>query len=149
MILGAVLAFGGGLLGFFIQWWWNRNIQRKVVLEFLQELLRAYDRVAPRIVETYEKSGVLWNDLLNQVSNDLALYERNCEHSILLPDLSIRAAVWDWFSSLRTVVNMSLGLNSMLLTNPGNQWAKEEVKKQVERIKELRAEAQRLLEKLR
>jgi hypothetical protein len=44
VILGAVLAFGGGLLGFFIQWWWNRNIQRKVVLEFLQELLRAYPR---------------------------------------------------------------------------------------------------------
>lgn len=74
VILGAILVFGGGLLGFFIQWWWNRKIQRKIVLEFLQELLRAFDRVAPRIVETCEKSGVLWNDLLNQVSSDLAVY---------------------------------------------------------------------------
>lgn len=148
LLLGSVLGFGGGLVAFFIQWWWNRSIQRQVVLDFLQELLRAFDRASPRIVETYEKSGVLWNDLLNQVASDLTLYERNREYSIVLRDLSLRAAIWDWFSQLRTVVNYSLGLNSLLFKEPNNQWAKEEVKKQVDRIRELRTEAQRLLERL-
>jgi ABC-type multidrug transport system fused ATPase/permease subunit len=148
VVLGAVLAFGGGLLGFFIQWWWNRRIQRKVVVDFLQELFRAFDRLAPRVVEAYEKSGVLWNDLLNQVANDLVMYERNREHSIILSDRSLRGDVWEWFSKARTVVHMSLGLNAMLNAAPGHQWATNEVKKQVEKIKELRAEAQRLVERL-
>lgn len=148
VVLGAVLAFGGGLLAFFIQWWWNRRIQRKVVCEFLQELFRAFDRVAPRIVETYEKSGILWNDLLNQVSNDLNLYERNREHAIVIKDLTLRAQTWDWFSKLRTVINMSLGLNALLATRLGDQWATDEIKKQIERIKDLRGDAQKLLERL-
>ncbi len=148
LVLGSVLGFGGGLLAFFIQWWWNRGIQRKAVHDFLRELLRAFDRVAPRIEETYQKSGVLWNDLLNQVSNDLALYERNREHAIVIKDLTLRAELWDWFSKLRTVIHMSLGLNAMLSTRPGDQWATEEIKKQVDRLKELKVEAQRLLERL-
>lgn len=41
-----------------------------------------------------------------------------------------------------------LGLNAMLSSRPGDQWATEEVKKQVDRIKELKGEAQRLLERL-
>lgn len=148
VVFGAGLAFSGGLLAFFIQWWWNRKIQRKVVHDFLRELLRAFDRVAPRIVETYQKSGILWNDLLNQVSNDLALYERNREYAIVIKDLTIRAELWDWFSKLRTVIHMSLGLNAMLITRPGDPWATGEVKKQVDQIKELKVEAQRLLERL-
>lgn len=107
VVLGAGLAFGGGLLAFFIQWWWNRRIQRKAVHDFLRELLRAFDRVSPRIVEAFEKSGVLWNDLLNHVASDLVLYERNREHTIVIKDLTLRAEVWDWFSKLRTVIHMS------------------------------------------
>lgn len=92
---------------------------------------------------------MLWNDLLKQVSNDLNLYERNREHSIMIKDLNLRAETWDWFSKLRTVINMSLGLNAILGTQPDNTWARDEVRKQVGRIKELRVEAQQLLAKLK
>lgn len=149
LILGSILGFGGGLAAFFIQWWWNERSRQKVLMDFLKEIFRAFERVSPRIIETYEKSGVLWNDLLNQVASDLALYERNKEHSIVLKDISLRAEIWDYFSQLRTVVNVSLGLNAILNRDPENPWAKEDVKKQVERIKELKTEAHRLMGKLK
>lgn len=148
IILGAILAFSGGLVAFFIQSWWNKRVQRKVVHDFLLELIRDFERVSPRIIETYEKSGILWNDLLNQLNDDLALYERNREHSILLQDLELRAAVWEWFSRLRTFVNMTMGLNNMIGVNPNNQWAKEEIKKQVDKIKSLKTDSTQLANQL-
>jgi hypothetical protein len=148
IILGSILAFGGGLGGFFIQWWWNRRNQRRIVYEFLKELLRVFNRTNPRIIETYEKSGILWNDLLNQVLNDLAVYERNKEHTIIIEDFTLRAKIWDFFSNIRTVISMCLGLNNILLNQPDNLWAKDQVQTQVLKIKELGNEAQILLNKL-
>ncbi len=148
IVLGSILAFLGGVVAFFVQWFWNRKVQRAIVSDFLKELLRAFDRVCPRIFETFEKSGILWNDLLTQISNDLALYERNREHSIVLKDLSLRAELWDWFSRLRTVISMSVGLNALISNNRNTQWAHGQIKEQVEALKELRVEAQRLLQKL-
>ena len=70
IVLGSALAFGGGLVAFFIEWWWNQKIQRRIVSDFLKELLRSFDRICPRMVETYEKSGVLWNDFGNYQRSD-------------------------------------------------------------------------------
>jgi len=148
LILGSVLAFLGGLVAFFIQGWWNKRIQRKVVHDFLLELVRNFERVSPRVIETYEKSGILWNDLLNQIGDDLALYERNREHSILIVNHELRATVWDWFSRLRTIVNMCYGLNNMIAANPNNQWAKDEIKNQVSKIKTLKGDAVQLATRL-
>jgi hypothetical protein len=148
IILGAILAFGGGLSGFFIQWWWNRRNQKRIVYEFLKELLRVFNRTSPRIIETYEKSGILWNDLLNQVLNDLATYERNKEHTIVIEDFALRAKIWDLFSNIRSVTSMCLGLNNILLHQSDNTWAKDQVQNQVLKIKELATEAQILLNKL-
>lgn len=148
LVLGAFLSFAGGLIAFFVQSYWNKKQQERIVLEFLSELLRAFDRIAPRIVETFEKSGTLWNDLLNQVNNDLMVYERNKEHAVIINDKALRAEVWDWFSKLRTDINYSLGLNNMIAANPNNAWARDEVRKQPEKINKARETAQTLLKKL-
>lgn len=147
IILGSILAFAGGVAGFFIQWWWTRRNQKRIVYELLKELLKVFIRTSLKIAETYEMSGILWSDLLNQVINDLAIYERNKEYTILIEN-KLRAIIWDFFSSIRTVINMCLGLNNILLHQPNNQWALNEVKTQIGKIKELANEAKMLLTKI-
>lgn len=151
VVLGSILAFSGGLVAFFIQWWWNQCKQRTIVITFIKEILRDYDRICPRIIETFEKSGTLWNDLLHQVADSLSLYERNKEHTIALKDGALRAEVWDWFSKTRTIVNNFYALNSMIsnLNNPQlAEWARNEIKQKVPQLGELRKEAKTLIEKL-
>jgi hypothetical protein len=79
----------------------------------------------------------------------LTIYERNKEHTIKINDFTLRAKIWDFFSNIRTVISMSLGLNYILLNQPDNVWAKDQVQRQVNKIKELASDAQALLEKLR
>ena len=101
-----------------------------------------------------KKSGILWNDLLGQISSDLTLYERNREHSVILKDPKFRAEVWDWFSKLRTSITRCTALNaalgqSQVVNNPASMtWTKDQLKKQVEQIKDLKNEADKLLQKL-
>ena len=152
--LGAILAFGGGLVAFFIQWWWNRTKQRETFHRLLSEILLAFKRICPRLIEMYDKSGILWNDLLGQISSDLALYERNREHSVILKDPKFRAEVWDWFSKLRTAITMCTALNNAInLPQVVNDpvlmnWTKDQLKKQVEHIKDLKNEVDKLLQGL-
>ena len=81
------------------------------------------------------------------------VYERNKEHTILIEDQAIRAKVWDWFSNLRITVNMCLSLNAILLNNPPNtsqsQWAKDQIGKQFEAIKDFASKAEGLLKDLK
>ena len=61
--------------------------------------------------------------------------------------LAFAGGLWDWFSRLRTTINNSYILNRMV-NDPGySQWAKNEIKKQVEKLKDMRSEIPRLLNK--
>ena len=149
VVLGSALAFIGGIAAFFIQTWWTLRTRRKLIVEFLLDLLGAYERLAPRIAETHEKSGTLWNDLINLAVSDHTLYSRNQENLVLLRDDTLRVEVREWFSKLGTVLSASLALNNIIQTQPDHQeWAREEIRKQVDQLKALKSEAQTLRSKL-
>ena len=149
IVLGAVLGFAGGVTANFIQWAWSRRVARKNAIIFVCHLLDDFERVAARIAETYEKSGTLWNDLLNQLSNELTLFDRNQEFMIVQKALSSQVDVWDWFSRLRTTTTMSHGANRMISEGRSVEWAQEQIKKLVGDYKDLRASAKAIRARLK
>jgi hypothetical protein len=138
LVLGAFLGFAGGVTANFIQWFWNRHIAKKNAIVLVCHLLDDFDRVAARIAETYDKSKTLWNDLLNQLSTDLTLFDRNQEFMIVQKSLASQADVWDWFSRLRVTTTMSQGANRLIQDGQNVDFAQEQIKKLVSDYKDLR-----------
>ncbi len=97
---------------------------------------------------------ILWNDYLNQITNDIALYERNREHSIVFKDDDLRVELWDFFTKLRTATSTSLALNQILFAAVTSvnaktaEWAREQIQKQVDLFRAYKTDAQRLLDRL-
>jgi len=149
ILLGSLLAFSGGLASFFIQTWWHRKLIKNNTLNLLKWMIGSISSVISRIEETYEKTNLLWNDLLYQISLDLTIFEQNREISLISVNPSIRQQVYDWCMKTRTNTSLSLGLNQMLLSNPQNDWVKNDIPQKIQLFKELKNDASKLIEKLK
>lgn len=154
IILGAVLATVGGLIAYFVQWAWVRKQHRMATHELVKDLLSSFTKLVPRIDEVHNLSGVLPAQLLWRIASDVAVYERQQEHLILVKDLKLREALRECFANIRATVAMCLGLVNWADPNQAqvdpqlHHWAKSEAPKQVARLKELRNEAQKLLSRV-
>lgn len=150
IVLGSVLAFTGGLVAYFIRAWYEIRTRNKNVKEFLIQLLENYMQLFPRIEENYKRTQLLLIEYLNQIGDDLALYERNQEHVILMADSSIRSNVLSWFSQVKSCLNYCRGLTDMALKEgPNQEFARTEIKAQVEKLGKFQAQAETIISQLK
>ena len=151
LILGSVLAFSGGLVAYFIQFYHSRFEQRKLVKQFIRELLKDFTRISPKVREDYKRTGIIWNDVLQRINDSIIMLDRNKEHVFLIKENDLKEEILDFFSELRTTINFCYTLNNWIGSTIENirQFASTEISKQPQIILSLELKAKEILEKIK
>jgi len=149
VVLGGILAVSGGFLQQEYSLRRNQARQKKLLTHLLSQVIQEVNRIIRKLIETYDKTSIVYVLYLTELSNARVSYDRNSDWAVLFDD-DLRRGVFDYFAReqvTRSYLHVLISLVGKPEFPPDH--VKSETVKQIAIFRELAVQGDGLVDKVK